>query len=152
MSLPLDGALAQCDRHASIMNEVLGLIPQPLTEAHLRHATPELIRLLDPLGLRSTALQDTLGTHVLRQFAVQTLAEPVKDAAFMDVLNLLERRGARMADRWALQRSMRNILTHGYPAAPLRQALALSAAHACGTPVVAVAAENPRTNESLMSP
>jgi hypothetical protein len=118
MSLPLDGALAQCDRHASIMNEVLGLIPQPLTEAHLRHATPELIRLLDPLGLRSTALQDTLGTHVLRQFAVQTLAEPVKDAAFMDVLNLLERRGARMADRWALQRSMRNILTHGYPAPP----------------------------------
>ena len=70
MSLPLEIALAQCDRHARIMNEALGLIPQPLTEAHLQQATPELIRLLDQFVLRFTKLQDTLGTHVLRQFAV----------------------------------------------------------------------------------
>ena len=136
MSLPLDVALAQCDRHASIMIEALGLIPQPLTEAHLQLATPELIRLLDQFVLRFTKLQDTLGAHVLRQFAVQTLAEPVEDVAFIDVLNLLERRGYLLADQWALQRSTRNILTHEYPDDPLRQALALSAARAAANQLV----------------
>lgn len=128
MSLPLDVALRQCERHASIMNDALSHISFPLTEAHLQQASPELIRLLDQFVLRFTKLQDTLGTHVLRQFAVQVLAEPVEDAAFIDVINLLERRGYLMADQWALQRSTRNALTHEYPDDPLRQALAMSAA------------------------
>ena len=130
MSLPLDVALTQCDRHASIMAGALDQIPHPLTGEHLRQASPELIRLLDQFVLRFIKLQDTLGTHVLRQFAVQVLGEPVEDAAFIDVINLLERRGYLKADEWALQRSTRNILTHEYPDDPLRQALALSAAQA----------------------
>lgn len=130
MSLPLDVALSQCDRHASIMTDALSQIPSPLTGEQLHQASPELIRLLDQFVLRFIKLQDTLGTHVLRQFAMQVLAEPVEDSAFIDVLNLLERRGYLMVDQWALQRSTRNILTHEYPDDPLRQALALSAAQA----------------------
>ena len=128
MSLPLDVALSQCDRHAGIIDDVLSQMPFPLTEDQLRQASPELIRLLDQFVLRFIKLQDTLGMHVLRQFAVRILAEPVEDSAFIDVLNLLERRGYLMVDQWALQRSTRNILTHEYPDDPLRQAQALSAA------------------------
>lgn len=136
MSLPLEVALNQCARHASIMNDALSQIPSPLTGEHLLQASPELIRLLDQFVLRYIKLQDTLSTHVLRQFAVQILAEPVEDAAFIDVLNLLERRGYLTVDQWALQRSMRNILTHEYPDDPLRQALALSAAQAAARQLV----------------
>lgn len=137
MSLPLNVALSQCARHASIMNDALSQIPSPLTGEQLHQASPELIRLLDQFVLRFIKLQDTLGTHVLRQFAVQVLAEPVEDSAFIDVLNLLERRGYLMVDQWALQRSTRNILTHEYPDDPLRQALALSAAQVAARQLVA---------------
>ncbi|MEO6320794.1 MAG: hypothetical protein ABIR56_08925 [Polaromonas sp.] len=136
MSLPLEVALAQCDRHASIMEDALSQIPCPLTGDQLRQASPELIRLLDQFVLRFIKLQDTLGTHVLRQFALQILAEPVEDVAFIDVLNLLERRGYMMAGEWALQRSTRNILTHEYHDDPLRQALALSAAQVAARQLV----------------
>jgi hypothetical protein len=128
VSLPLDVALAQCERHAEVMNDALLQIPVPLTEAQLREASPELVRRLDQFVLRFTKLQDTLGTHVLRQFAAQVLAEPVEEWAFIDVLGLLERRGYLTVDEWALQRSTRNVLTHEYPDNPLRQALALNAA------------------------
>ena len=66
MSLPLDVALRQCERHASVMLDALNQIPQPLTSALLQHASPELIRLIDQFVLRFTKLQDTLGMHVLR--------------------------------------------------------------------------------------
>ena len=128
MSLPLDVALSQCDRHAEIIDDALSQIPSPLTAEQLHQAAPDLIRLLDQFVLRFIKLQDTLGTHVLRQFAVTILAEPVEDSAFIDVLNLLERRGYLIVDQWTLQRSIRNILTHEYPDDPLRQAQALSAA------------------------
>jgi hypothetical protein len=128
VSLPLDVALVQCGRHADVMNDALGQIPVPLTEAQLREASPELVRRLDQFVLRFTKLQDTLGAHVLRQFAAQVLAEPVEEWAFIDVLGLLERRGYLTVDAWALQRSTRNVLTHEYPDNPLRQALALNAA------------------------
>ena len=128
MSLPLDVALGQCERHAGIIHDALSQMPFPLTAEQLFQAPPDLIRLLDQFVLRFIKLQDTLGTHVLRQFAVRILAEPVEDSAFIDVLNLLERRGYLMVDQWALQRSTRNIQTHEYPDDPLRQAQALSAA------------------------
>jgi len=118
------------------MSDALSQISFPLTEAHLQQASPELIRLLDQFVLRFTKLQDMLGTHVLRQFAVQILAEPVEDAAFIDVINLLERRGYLMADQWALQRRTRNTLTHEYPDDPLRQALAMSAAQVAARQLV----------------
>ena len=137
MSLPLDVALSQCARHAEIIDDVLSQMPFPLTAEQLRQAPPELIRLLDQFVLRFIKLQDTLGTHVLRQFAVQVLAEPVEDSAFIDVLNLLERRGYLLVDQWALQRSTRNILTHEYPDDALRQAQALSSAQAAARQLMA---------------
>jgi len=136
VSLPLEVALKQCHRHASIMNDALSQIARPLTENQLQQASPELIRLLDQFVLRFTKLQDTLGAHVLRQFATQILLEPVEETAFIEVLNLLERRGYLMADQWALQRSTRNALTHEYPDDPLRQALALTAAQAAASQLV----------------
>jgi hypothetical protein len=128
MTLPLDLALQQCERHASILNDAMGAIPTPLTEELLHQPAPDLMRVLDQFVLRFTKLQDTMGTHVLRQFAAQVLAEPVEDAAFIEVLELLERRGYLTEKEWALQRSTRNALTHEYPEDTLRQALALSAA------------------------
>ena len=68
------------------------------------------------------------GMHVLRQFAVQILAEPFEDLSFIEVLNLLERRGYLTAEGWAKQRSTRNALAHEYPEDPHRQWLSLSAA------------------------
>ena len=118
------------------MNDALSQIARPLTENQLQQASPELIRLLDQFVLRFTKLQDTLGAHVLRQFATQILLEPVEETAFIEVLNLLERRGYLMADQWALQRSTRNALTHEYPDDPLRQALALTAAQAAASQLV----------------
>ena len=128
MSLPLDVALKQCERHAVIMLAALREMPAPLSAELLQHASPELIRLIDQFVLRFTKLQDTLGAHVLRQFAAQVLVEPVEDLPFIDVLDLLERRGYLTTEAWALQRGTRNALTHEYPDDPQRQALALNAA------------------------
>jgi benzoyl-CoA reductase/2-hydroxyglutaryl-CoA dehydratase subunit BcrC/BadD/HgdB len=128
VSLPLDVALKQCTRHAEIMLAALGEMPAPLSADQLQHASPELIRLMDQFVLRFTKLQDTLGAHVLRQFAARILIEPVEDVPFIDVLDLLERRGYLTTEAWALQRSTRNALTHEYPEDPQRQALALNAA------------------------
>jgi hypothetical protein len=131
MSLPLDVGLRQCERHASIMKDAMHEMPTPLTTELLNQPTTDLTRLLDQFVLRFTKLQDTMGTHVLRQFAAQVLAEPVEDLAFIEVLGLLERHGYLTVQDWALQRATRNALTHEYPEDTERQALALSAARQC---------------------
>ena len=105
MSLPLEDALRQCQRHAAVMLDAMGQIPFPLEEKSLQQASPELIRFIDQFLLRLRKLQDTLGTHVLRQFATQILVEPIEDSSFVEVLGLLERRGFLTAKEWALQRS-----------------------------------------------
>lgn len=128
MSLPLAAALAQCARHAAVLRAALAELPAPLTALHLERPDPGLVRLIDQFVLRYTKLQDTLGSQVLRTFAVSALREPVEDAAFVDVLNLLERRGFASAAAWAAQRSLRNALTHEYPDDPARQAAVLAAA------------------------
>ena len=131
MSLPLDVALRQCERHASIMKDAMREMPTLLTTELLNQPTPGLTRVLDQFVLRFTKLQDTMGTHVLRQFAEQVLAEPAEDLAFIEVLGLLERHGFLTVQDWALQRATRNALTHEYPEDGERQALALSAARQC---------------------
>lgn len=79
---------------------------------------PMQVRATDQFVLRFIKLQDTLGEHVLRSFAVQTLAEPLSDAPLIDVLNRLERYGFVEAARWARWRTLRNGLTHDYPGQP----------------------------------
>lgn len=131
MSLPLEVALRQCERHASIMKDAIREMPTLLTTELLSQPTPGLTRILDQFVLRFTKLQDTMGTHVLRQFVAQVLAEPAEDLAFIEVLGLLERHGYLTVQDWALQRVTRNALTHEYPEDAERQALALSAARQC---------------------
>jgi hypothetical protein len=131
MSLPLDVALRQCERHVSIMKDAMHEMPALLSTELLIQPTPGLTRVLDQFVLRFTKLQDTMGTHVLRQFAAQVLAEQVEDVAFIEVLGLLERHGYLTVRDWALQRVTRNALTHEYPEDAERQALALSAAREC---------------------
>ena len=128
MSLPLRVALKQCQRHASVLLHALSQIPRPLTAQQLEQASPELVRFLDWFILRFTTLQDTLGVHVLRQFAVEVLQEPIEGVAFIDVLCLLEKRGYLMSDDWSEQRRRRNALTHEYSEDKKRQAEALSGA------------------------
>ncbi len=131
MSLPLDVALRQCERHASIMKDAMREMPTLLTTELLNQPAPGLTRVLDQFVLRFTKLQDTMGTHVLRHFVTQVLAEPAEDLAFIEVLGLLERHGYLTVQDWALQRATRNALTHEYPEDAERQALALSAARQC---------------------
>lgn len=126
MSLPLDNALAQCARHAQILMQALRDMPRPLTEQHLQNPAPELLRLVDQFVLRFTKLQDTMGTHVLRQFVAHEFSEPIEDAPFSEVLGVLEREGIFAAHAWGLQRGVRNALTHEYPEDLLRIVLALN--------------------------
>ncbi len=112
------------------MKGALAATPMTLTAADLMNAGPELVRLTDQFVFRFTKLQDTLRAQVLRQFALLVLREPVEDVAFIDVLNLLEKRGFLGAAPWARQRSLRSALTHEYPDDPERQAALLAAAQA----------------------
>lgn len=79
---------------------------------------PMQVRATDQFVLRFIKLQDTLGEHVLRSFAVESLAEPLNDAPLIDVLNRLERYGYVQASQWARWRTLRNALTHDYPGQP----------------------------------
>lgn len=126
MSLPLDVAFAQCERHAKIMLSALQEIPLCLSEAQMSQPDAALLRLLDQFVLRFTKLQDTMGNHVLRQFAVEVLREPVEDVALVEILKLLERHGYLTAQAWALQRSVRNALAHESPEDLMRLVLALN--------------------------
>lgn len=126
MSLPLAVALAQCERHAHIMLTALHEMPEQLSEVEMTQPDAALLRLLDQFVFRFSKLQDTMGQHVLRQFAMEVLLEPVEDAAFVDILRLLEQHGFLSAQAWALQRSVRNALAHEYPEDLLRLILALN--------------------------
>lgn len=128
MSLPLEEALRQCDRHAQRMSRAMARIPFPLDGHELAEDNENLITLIDQFVFRYTKLQDTLGEHVLRPFCSQVLLELVEDRPLADVLALLERRGYLSADDWRMQRAMRNALTYEYPEHVTWQAEALNRA------------------------
>ena len=126
MSLPLAVALVQCELHANVMADAMREIPWPLRAEQMLQPDVSLLRLVDQFVLRFTKLQDTMGNHVLRQFVIQAFAEPLEDVPFVDVLLTLERQKILTAQAWALQRGVRNALTHEYPEDPLRLVLALN--------------------------
>lgn len=128
MSLPLADALRQCRSHAEHLQSAIRDIPTPISEALLDKALPSVIRALDQMVLRFIKLQDTMGEHVLRGFAVNVLLEPVDDAPLADVLSLLEKHDFLTVQDWLMQRKLRNALTHEYPDQADRQAAALNAA------------------------
>lgn len=127
MSLPLADALRQCRSHAEYLQSAMRDIPAPISEALLDAASPSVIRAIDQMVLRFTKLQDTMGEHVLRGFAVSVLLEPVEDAPLADVLSLLDKHRFLSVNDWLMQRKLRNALTHEYPDQADRQAAALNA-------------------------
>ena len=118
MTLPLQVALDQCRRHVTIMQSALADLPAPLSASAVEHDDLALLRTIDQFVYRFIKLQDTLGEHVLRTFAIEVLAEPVHDAPLIDVLMRLERYGYLEAVQWARWRSLRNSLTHEHPDHP----------------------------------
>jgi hypothetical protein len=93
VTLPMKDALLQCRRHAEVLRSAVADLPTRFDEQKVRSSDPALVRATDPFVLRFIELQDTLGEHVLRAFAVDVLAEPVADLPLIDVLNRLERYG-----------------------------------------------------------
>jgi hypothetical protein len=136
MSLPLEDALRQCDRHAQRMSRAMAHISFPLDGHELADDNEELITLIDQFVFRYTKLQDTLGEHVLRQFCSQVLLELVEDRPLADVLGFLERRGYLSSADWRMQRVMRNTLTHEYPEQVSWQAETLNRARILGLQLI----------------
>lgn len=73
MSLPLEDALRQCDRHAQRMDMAMQRIPFPLDGHELAQDNEALITVIDQFVFRFIKFQDTLGEHVLRQFCLRVL-------------------------------------------------------------------------------
>jgi len=70
-----------------------------------------------------------MGGQLFRRFAMETLAEPVEQTAFIDILNLLERyRYLPSATPWLETRRMRNQITHDSAQSPAELTVALDAA------------------------
>lgn len=127
MSLPLIDALRQCQNHALHLQSAIADITPPITSKTLDAASPAVTRTLDQMILRFIKLQDTMGEHVLRGFAVGVLLEPLEDAPLSDVVAKLEKLGYLTVKEWMVQRKLRNALTHEYPDQSDRQAAALNA-------------------------
>jgi hypothetical protein len=137
MSLPLEDAMRQCNRHVQRMVHAMERIGFPLTAERLGSDDDSLVTLLDQFVFRYTKLQDTMGEQVLRLFCSQVLLEPVEDAVLANVLALLERRGYLSESQWREQRAMRNALTHEYPEQVGWQVQTLNLAHGLAQQLVA---------------
>ena len=94
MSLPLEEALRQCDRHAQRMSRAMLRIPFPLDGHALAEDNEELITVIDQFVFRYTKLQDTLGEHVLRNALTHEYPEQVTWQA--EVLNRARTMGLQL--------------------------------------------------------
>jgi hypothetical protein len=128
MTLPLNDALARCERHADVLRAALADLPQAFDAEVVTSANAMLVRTTDQFVLRFIKLQDTLGEHVLRPFAAEVLGEPVVDLPLIDVLNRLDRFGYLTPAAWLRWRALRNSPTHEYPEQPQIRAAVLSEA------------------------
>ena len=126
--MPLREALAQCNRHAEVMQQAMADLPPTFDATTVQGASAPLVRATDQFVLRFIKLQDTLGEHVLRQFTAEVLGEPVADLPLIDVLNRLERYGYLTTNAWLRWRALRNALTHEYPDQPQIRAALLNEA------------------------
>jgi hypothetical protein len=138
MSLPLPEALRVCRLHLSALQGALAAARLPVSAQALQSAGMDRIRALDQAVLRYLKLQDVLGEHVLRRFAVETLREPLENQPMLDILERLERLGFLDADDWMATRRLRNQLTHDYPEDPERQAALLNQLPAASAQLTAV--------------
>lgn len=88
----------------------------PLSRDNYYSMDDETIGFLDQYIFRFSKLQDTIGTRLF-PLTLESLAEPVLDKAFIDVLNRLEKLGILdSAFSWVQLRKIRNDIAHEYPA------------------------------------
>lgn len=88
----------------------------PLNRDNYYSMDDETIGFLDQYIFRFSKLQDTIGTRLFPQI-LESLAEPVTDKAFIDILNRLEKLGILdSAFSWVQLRKIRNDIAHEYPA------------------------------------
>ena len=88
----------------------------PLNRDNYYSMDDETIGFLDQYIFRFSKLQDTMGSRLF-PLTLETLAEPVSDLAFIDILNRLEKLEIiDSAHSWVQLRKIRNDIAHEYPA------------------------------------
>ncbi|MCL6102372.1 MAG: hypothetical protein M1292_07765 [Bacteroidetes bacterium] len=88
----------------------------PLNRDNYYSMDDETIGFLDQYIFRFSKLQDTMGSRLF-PLTLETLAEPVSDLAFIDILNRLEKLEIiDSAHSWVQLRKIRNDIVHEYPA------------------------------------
>jgi len=84
----------------------------PLTAEQLSNLSPESLEKLDAMTARFSRLQDLMGDRLFKSL---TLLEAEPQRRFLDVLNLMEKRGIiASSQQWIELRNMRNEISHGY--------------------------------------
>jgi hypothetical protein len=107
-----------CEIHLKRMefarSRVEGLIP--LTPDNYYKLDEESVSFIDQYIFRFSKLQDIVGVRLF-PLTLESLAEPVSDKPFIDILNRLEKlRIINSALDWIKLRKIRNDVTHDYPA------------------------------------
>jgi len=84
----------------------------PLTAETLDKLSPEFLEKLDAMTARFSRLQDLMGDRLFKSLA---LLESEPQQRFLDVLNLMEKRGIiPSSQQWIELRNIRNEISHGY--------------------------------------
>lgn len=87
----------------------------PITRDNYYLLDDETVGFLDQYIFRFSKTQDLIGSRIF-PLTLQTLAEPVEDKAFIDVLNRLEKLNIiDSAQNWIELRKIRNDIAHEYP-------------------------------------
>ncbi|WP_291856693.1 hypothetical protein [Marinilabilia sp.] len=87
----------------------------PITRDNYYLLDDETIGFLDQYIFRFSKTQDLIGSRIF-PLTLQTLAEPVEDKPFIDVLNRLEKLNIiDSAQNWIELRKIRNDIAHEYP-------------------------------------
>ncbi|MDD2768297.1 MAG: hypothetical protein PHT19_06160 [Methylococcus sp.] len=101
------------------LSEAMARCPRPLQARHFTPRDPDLVAALDQFAYRFAKLQDVMGAHLFRRFALDVPREPVESRPMLDILNLLERyRYLPSADRWQEIREVRSQIAHEYALNP----------------------------------
>lgn len=107
----------QCQRPLHHLHHALAAVQAtlPLTAQRLREMDDEAVQDWDPLILRLTKLQDTMGSRLFAA-TLEVLQEPYDERPMIDRLNRLEKLGyLASAEEWQRLRVIRNRFAHDYP-------------------------------------
>ena len=109
----IDICLIHCQRMQFAKDQLTNSIPLNF-EKYSQLSSTE-ISYLDQYLFRFTKLQDTMGSRLF-PLLMESLAEPVENMAFIDILNRLEKLEIlKSKNEWLEMRILRNNATHEYP-------------------------------------